>query len=196
MNEKLICLLKDSLSHAYSLRCLTSNVYDNARINNHIEQLKKVINELESNLASSSSGGHGGRVSDRDELRETMCHLNQSIQGLQMELVRTTGELRSLLLFLSKLDLGVENRINMKISELAGGLNEVKTASLKAFSEIRNRIDAADARIVILEKQLAEADIPAEAETALNELKAISKQLDDIVPDVSELPPTTPPTPV
>lgn len=195
MNEKLISLLKHAKTCAIQCRELSNDRHKLA-ITEHVEQLKKAINELESNLASSSSEEHDGRVSDRDELRETLCRLAQSNQDLQMELVRTTGELRSLLLFLSKLDLGVENRINMKISELAGGLNEVKTASLKAFSEIRNRIDAADARIVILEKQLSDADIPAEAETALTELKAISKQLDDIVPDVSELPPTTPPAPV
>lgn len=145
------------------------------------------------NLASNPQEAHSSsKMGDRDN---EMCHLHSAIHGLQVELVRTTGDLRSLLLVLSKLDLGIESKINMKISELSGGINEVKASTLKALSEIRNRIDAADARIVILEKQLADADIPAEAETALAELKTISKQLDDIVPDVPDLPPVPTPAP-
>lgn len=204
MNENLISLLKASKAHALDWRenlrsrCLRSHESMQAfyAVCDHVQVLEDTINLMEAanlNLASSPQEAHSpSKMGDRDN---EMCHLHSAIHGLQVELVRTTGDLRSLLLVLSKLDLGIESKINMKISELSGGLNEVKASTLKALSEIRNRIDAADVRIVTLEKQLADSDIPAEAETALAELKTISKQLDDIVPDVPDLPPVPTPAP-
>jgi uncharacterized coiled-coil DUF342 family protein len=86
-----------------------------------------------------------------------------------------------------------ENRITMKVSELNGTLAQIKTVSLKAFGEIRAKIDELDAKIVALQ----DADLPAEVVAAIDELKTLSTQLDDIVPDVAEFPAgTVPATPV
>lgn len=174
-------------------RALSSD-RDKPEITEHIEELKNAINELEEcNLATLPEPAHSGNVREGHD----NDHLIHALHDLSKELVRATGEIRSLLLVLSKFDLINLEKTNMKVSELSGSLTEVKNNSLKAFSELRNRIDAADARIVILETQLSDADIPAEAEAALTDLKTIVKQLDDIVPDAPELPPVVnPPTPV
>lgn len=119
-----------------------------------------------------------------------------AVRDLTKEIIRATEVLRSTSECINKTDLdNTEKNVTMKLSELQGSLQEVKTASLKAFSEIRSRIDALDAKITELTGELANATVPADAQGTIADLKTISKQLDDIVPDAPELPPPTiPPT--
>lgn len=199
-SDKLIELLKRSQRYAARLQEYFSDVKDSYTgriVTDHIEEIKSAIRQLEqTQLAVSSECAETNAVSQERHERDN-DHLIHAFHGLSNELIRTTGELRSLLLLLSKFDLSNVEKTNMKISELSGAVTEVKTSALKAFSEIRNRIDVADARITTLETQLSDADIPAEAEAALADLRTILKQLDDIVPDAPELPPVVnPPTPV
>lgn len=143
-----------------------------------------------------TDGPHCCRVSDRDELQEEMCRLSHDLRDVRVELVRVAERLRSISDAATKGDLdNTEKNITMKISELQGSLQEVKTGTLKALSEIRSRVDALDAKITELTGELADATVPADAQTTLADIKTICKQLDDIVPDAPELPPPTiPPT--
>lgn len=76
---------------------------------------------------------------------------------------------------LSDLD-GLEERIMMKVSEIQAQLDAVGAQLTKAKDEIL-------AKIAALEAALGDADVPAEAEAALEALKAQAQALDDIVPD-------------
>jgi hypothetical protein len=193
MNEKLIHLLQLAREQTLEARQKTHDPNTHRYLTNYIDRVQGTINDLEKcNLATLPEAAH----SDNMKSERENDHLIHALHDVRVELVRTNEGLRSLSIVLSKLDLGNTEKIEMKVSELAGGLAEVKTSALKGFSEVRNRIDAADARIVILEKQLTDADIPAEAEAALADLKTIVKQLDDIVPDAPDLPPVVnPPAP-
>lgn len=188
MKDKLIHLLKNAEGWACHHRSYSDA--NKTAITEHIEELKGAIKMLkESDLASCCEEADTGTV--REQVREN-DQLAHAMHGLEKELIRTTGELRSLLLFLSNNDLRIE-KVEMKVSELTGTVNDVKATTLKVLAEVRARIDAADARIVTLETQLADADVPEAATTALAELKTVVGQLDDIVPDAPDLPPVTPP---
>lgn len=198
MNKILITLLNAAIVQSYNYRSTRISDDVKQQITEHIEELKGAVEYLEQGvnplLATACQEADTVRVSERHE-RENE-HLICALHDMGKELVRTTGEIRSLLLVLSKLDLGNTEKINMKVNELAGGLTEVKASALKGFSEVRNRIDVADARILVLEKGLADADLSPEAQAAFDDLKTVLKQLDDIVPDAPELPPVVnPPTP-
>lgn len=62
------------------------------------------------------------------------------------------------------------------MSELGDALNTISTQLSKAKDEIVKRI-------VDLEAALANAPIPADAQAAIDALKAQAQALDDIVPD-------------
>lgn len=64
----------------------------------------------------------------------------------------------------------------MKLSELAAALTTVGDQVTKAKDEIV-------AKITALEASLSDVEIPAEAQTNLDALKALAQALDDIVPD-------------
>lgn len=162
-------------------------------INRHIDDIATGFSML---LANSPSEVQPDKVSDRDELREEMCRLSHDLRDVRVELARVAERLRLISDAATKDDLDKHGeKVTMKLSELQGSLQEVKTASLKAFSEIRSRIDALDAKITELTGELANATVPADAQGTIADLKTISKQLDDIVPDAPELPPPTiPPT--
>lgn len=162
-------------------------------IDGHINDIEKTVSMV---LANQTSETQCNKVSDRNELQEEMCHLTHALHDVRVELVRATERLRSISDAPTKDDLcQTEKNITMKISELQGSLQEVKNSSLKAFSEIRSRIDALDSKITELTNELADATVPPDAQGTLADLKTISKQLDDIVPDAPELPPPTiPPT--
>mgnify|MGYP001766201502 CR=1 FL=1 len=66
--------------------------------------------------------------------------------------------------------------ILMKLSELAMQLSALAAQLDKAAGEIVAKIDD-------LETALADTEIPEEAATAIEELKAKAQALDDIVPD-------------
>lgn len=78
----------------------------------------------------------------------------------------------------------MEERLNVKASELKGQADEIKNLSLKVLSEIRSKIDQ-------LNDQLNDPELPADAVAALADAKATLSQLDEIVPDAGELPPPT-----
>ncbi len=95
------------------------------------------------------------------------------------------GERKSLARIEKQLD-GLQKLLKelmAKISTLEGSLGEVKAKVTKAFGEIRAKIDEQSAKIEELTKALEDGEIPAGAQTALDELNAITQQLDDIVPD-------------
>ena len=64
----------------------------------------------------------------------------------------------------------------MKVSELAGQFATMSAQLDKVQAEIL-------AKIAELEAALTNVDVPAEAEAALNEIKAKVQGMDDIVPD-------------
>lgn len=64
----------------------------------------------------------------------------------------------------------------MELSEVAQALTELKAQLGKAKDEIVGKIDA-------LQTELGNVQLPEEAVAALNELRAVTQQLDDIVPD-------------
>lgn len=77
----------------------------------------------------------------------------------------------------TKADLeATENRIIMKASEVAENVNAAITTIRKGTDEVLGKIKA-------LSDQLADAELPADAVTALENLKTAAKELDDIVPD-------------
>ena len=124
-----------------------------------------------------------GRYSDEDEMLNAMLRVAHAIENLAQVACQN---MRPHPITSNDLD-RLEHRITMKVSELTGTLNNVKETSLKAFAEIRAKIDALDAKIV----ELQDADLPAETVQLVTDLQAISKQLDDIVPDAGELPPVS-----
>ncbi len=75
-----------------------------------------------------------------------------------------------------------------KLNTLPALLAEIKTNQDEANAEIRAKLDEQTARIAALEAALGDVDIPAEAETLIEQLKVGSKQLADLVPNA-------PPTP-
>lgn len=64
----------------------------------------------------------------------------------------------------------------MKLDGLKQALDNTKAQLLKASSEIQTKIEN-------LEIELQNQDTTPEVDTALEELKAVAQQLDDIVPD-------------
>lgn len=76
----------------------------------------------------------------------------------------------------------MEERMAIKVSEVAAIATAIKDQVTKAKEEILKRI--AD-----LETALANVELPAEAETALNALKSAVQEVDDINPDVPPPPP-------
>lgn len=70
-----------------------------------------------------------------------------------------------------------------KLSELKGTVDELKAQALKAFGEIRSKLDEQKAKIDELLAQLGDVEIPADAQASIDELKALTQQLDDVVPD-------------
>jgi hypothetical protein len=192
MKDKLITLLNYSAFWAILLRDSGAADQLKSMLTEHIEELKatvKGLKESDMDLACPEEQAH----SDNMKYERENDHLIHALHDVRVELARTNEGLRSLSIVLSKLDLGNTENIEMKVSELTGTVNEVKTTTLKVLAEIRARIDLADARIVTLEGQLADADVPEAAATALAELKTVVGQLDDIVPDSPDLPPVTPP---
>lgn len=164
-----------------------------------LEHIERHIDEITgsfSMLANPPSETQCNNVSDRENEKDSRDDLTSAIHGLTVELVRATERFRSLSEVASKCDLNnTEKNITMKLSELQGSLQEVKTSALKALSEIRSRVDALDAKITELTSELANATVPADAQATLADIRGIHKQLDDIVPDAPELPPPTiPPT--
>lgn len=77
----------------------------------------------------------------------------------------------------------MEQRIMAKVSELKAMIDGVKAQVVKAKDEITDKIAK-------LEAALGDAELPPEAVTALEELKAVVQTVDDIVPDA---PPVEPP---
>jgi len=67
-------------------------------------------------------------------------------------------------------------QIIMKLDGLKQALDNTKAQLLKASSEIQTKIEN-------LEIELQNQDTTPEVDTALEELKAVAQQLDDIVPD-------------
>ncbi len=63
-----------------------------------------------------------------------------------------------------------------KIDELAALITGVSDQLAKAKGEIV-------AKIAALEAALSNTELPAEAQTAMDNLKAVAQSLDDIVPD-------------
>lgn len=193
MNDQLIEILKHATHWAGICRANSHSPGHVAAITEHIEDLKsaiKMLKESDMNLASCCDEAQGDIVREKQEREND--HLIHALHDLSKEVIRMTGELRSALLVSSKSDLRLTG-VEMKVSELTGTVNEVKATTLKVLAEIRARVDLADARIVTLEGQLADADVPEAASTALAELKTIVGQLDDITPDAPDLPPVTPP---
>lgn len=86
----------------------------------------------------------------------------------------------SLSLIAKALDLFFDNNkrqhqlIMIKLSELEANFDGLKASLTEAFGEVT-------AKIAELEAALGDATIPAAAETKLEELKALGKQLADIV---------------
>lgn len=74
-----------------------------------------------------------------------------------------------------------------KLAEIASRLETVDATLKKASAEIVTEIGN-------LREALADVDLPAEAETALEAIEATAKQLDDIVPDAIPAP-DAPPAP-
>lgn len=68
-----------------------------------------------------------------------------------------------------------EERIHMKLTELATALADMSTQLAKAQAEILNKIAE-------LNEALTNVDVPADAVTALENLKTAAQGLDDIVP--------------
>lgn len=75
----------------------------------------------------------------------------------------------------------LEQRLNMKVSEVQAALEAVSVQVDKAKQEIVDKIAA-------LEAAIGDADLPPEAAAALESLKAKVQEMDDIVPDAP--PPT------
>lgn len=122
-----------------------------------------------------------GRYSEDDEVLNALLRVAHAIENLAQVACQNARQHPA-----TNHDLNqFEHRITMKVSELTGTLQTVKETSLKAFSEIRAKIDALDAKIV----ELQDADLPPETAQLVTDLQGISKQLDDIVPDSTELPP-------
>lgn len=74
-----------------------------------------------------------------------------------------------------------QKEISMKLSEMIAQLGNVDAALEKAKTEIV-------AKIGELQDALADVDIPLEAEALLSELANKAQALDDIVPDVPDVP--------
>jgi DNA anti-recombination protein RmuC len=79
-----------------------------------------------------------------------------------------------------------EATIMAKLAEIASRLEAVDATLKKASSEIVTEIGN-------LREALADVDLPAQAETALEAIEASARQLDDIVPDAPA--PDAPPAP-
>ncbi len=79
--------------------------------------------------------------------------------------------------------LNKEDLIMAQITELAGIINGAVAQLDKAKAEITGKIDSLQARIAELEAALASTQIPADAQAALDNLKADAQALDDVVPD-------------
>lgn len=67
-------------------------------------------------------------------------------------------------------------RIMTQVSELAGQMSEVNAQLVKSLTEI-------NAQVAALQAALVNVEIPAEAQTALDNLKATAQALDDLNPD-------------
>jgi len=78
----------------------------------------------------------------------------------------------------------IESQILMKVSEIPAFVSSVKDELLKAKTEILDKIAA-------LEATTTDADLSPETVAALTDLKAAAQGLDDIVVDVTDLPPPT-----
>lgn len=78
-------------------------------------------------------------------------------------------------------------RIEWKQDELMATVKEAfaeqAQVANKAFGEIADKISGLDTKVAQLESALANRDLTAEESAALEELKAATKALDDIVPD-------------
>lgn len=91
--------------------------------------------------------------------------------------------------FLTKKDLEeIEERLNMKLSDLKNDLTGLKAQVEKIFTEQGTRFDTLTAKINELEKQIADAEVPQDVTDALAEVKTALQKLDDTIPDI------TPPT--
>lgn len=75
-----------------------------------------------------------------------------------------------------------EQRIVMKVSELSTALGNIATQLDKAQAEIV-------AEIAALKAALENVDLPADAQTALDNLSAKAQALDDLNPDAPTPPP-------
>lgn len=64
----------------------------------------------------------------------------------------------------------------MELSQVAEALGQIKDQLHKVKEEVVGKIDA-------LQTELGNVQLPEAAVAALNELRAVTQQLDDIVPD-------------
>lgn len=181
MNEKLISLLKHAKTCAIQCRELSNDRHKLA-ITEHVEQLKKAINELESNLASSSSEEHDGRVSDRDELRDEMCHLRHDLGDIRVELVRAAEVLRSASNFATKHDL---KELGDKIMSAIG---DWVTTNGPKLDRIQAGLDVVQDLVEKL--QNTSGSITPEDQALLDQ---IEKKIDTIASDADSVP--APPAP-
>lgn len=96
------------------------------------------------------------------------------------EMVTTIGDLKTLV-----------SNIDMKMSELKGDLRGAVNSATKAFGEIKKKLDELDKKVTEVEAGVTDPEVTDEdLLTTVGELKAITQQLDDLVPDVTgaELP--------
>lgn len=86
----------------------------------------------------------------------------------------------------TKTDLNeLEQRLDMKSSELAQGLTDLQTQVQKVAEEQRKRADELAAKIAELEQQLADADVPQTVTDAFANVKSAVQVLDDTIPDAA-----------
>lgn len=86
----------------------------------------------------------------------------------------------------TKTDLNeLEQRLDMKSSELAQGLTDLQTQVQKVAEEQRKRADELAAKIAELEQQLADAEVPQTVTDAFANVKSAVQVLDDTIPDAA-----------
>lgn len=82
-----------------------------------------------------------------------------------------------------------EENIMSTISTLKEQLDAIAASATKANGEVKAKLEQLNKTIEELTRQLADAEIPADAQASLDALKGIVKEIDDQIPDAPTEPP-------
>lgn len=74
----------------------------------------------------------------------------------------------------------------MNATEALQALKDIKDQQTKVFGEISGKLGQLTTRIGDLEKQIAEGALPEELATTITDIKSITQQTDDLIPDTAE----------